>query len=149
MTRRRKDPLRPLRHTQRQELNRLRRSWTAPAVQVPRAAALLLVSVGVDYQDAARAVGRKSGAAISHLPADGRVRIEGGTTCPNVVLHPWRQRQLSAVLAGLPDPPPTAKASRAAWERWQAGLAAKPTLPSALPPLRMLLVLDNRADRKS
>src|SRR5438132_1296856 len=62
-------------------------------------------------------------------PADGRVRIEGVTTCPNAVLHPWLKRELSEVLAGLADPPPTAKASRAAWERWQAGLAVKPTLP--------------------
>lgn len=82
-------------------------------------------------------------------PADGRVRIEGVTACPNGVLHPWLKRELSAVLAGLPDPPPTAKASRAAWEHWQAGLAAGPTLPAELPPLRMLLVLDNLAGHKT
>ena len=34
-------------------------------------------------------------------------------------------------------------ARRAAWERWQQGLVVKPTLPELLPPLRMLLVLDN------
>ena len=39
------------------------------AVQVARAAALLLVSEGLDYQDAARAVGRKSGDAVCHLVA--------------------------------------------------------------------------------
>ncbi len=69
MTRRRKDPLRPLQDAERRELHRLRRSLTAPAAQVARAAALLLVSEGLDYQDAARAVGRKSGDAVSHLVA--------------------------------------------------------------------------------
>jgi transposase len=69
MTRRRKDPLRPLTDAERRELRRLHRSCAAPAVQVARAAALLLVSQGVAYQDAARAVGRKSGDAIAHLVA--------------------------------------------------------------------------------
>ena len=82
-------------------------------------------------------------------PADGRVRIEGVTTCPNGVLHPWLKRELSQVLAGLADAPATAKTSRAAWERWQADLAVKPTLPAELPPLRMLLVLDNLAGHKT
>ena len=36
-------------------------------------------------------------------------------------------------------------ALRAAWERWQAGLTVKPTLGDTLPPLRMLLVMDNLA----
>jgi transposase len=67
MTRRRKDPLRPFTDAERRELHRLRRSSAAPAAQVARAAALLLVSAGVAYQDAARAVGRKSGDAVSHL----------------------------------------------------------------------------------
>ena len=67
MTRRRKDSLRPLTDAERHELNRLRRSSAAPAAPVARAAALLLVSDGVAYQDAARAVGRKSGDAVSHL----------------------------------------------------------------------------------
>jgi transposase len=69
MTRRRKDPLRPLTDSERRELTRLRRSAAAPAAQVVRAAALLLVSQGAAYQDAARAVGRKSGDAVSHLVA--------------------------------------------------------------------------------
>ncbi len=69
MTHRRKDPLRPLTDAERHELNRLRRSSSAPAAQVARAAALLLVSEGANYQDAAQAVGRKSGDAVSHLVA--------------------------------------------------------------------------------
>lgn len=69
MTRRRKDPLRPLTDAERHDLQRLRRSSAAPAAQAARAAALLLVSEGASYQGAARAVGRKSGDAVSHLVA--------------------------------------------------------------------------------
>jgi hypothetical protein len=79
---------------------------------------------------------------LSH-PADGRVRLAGVTACPNAVLRPWPQRELSAALAGLPERPPAAQASRAARERWQRGLSVKPTLPEELPPVRLLLVLDD------
>lgn len=82
-------------------------------------------------------------------PADGQVRVEGVTTCPNTILHPWLERELSVILAGLPEHPPTARASRAAWQRWQQGLSVKPTLPVELPPLRMLLVLDNLTGHKT
>ena len=82
-------------------------------------------------------------------PSDGRVRVQGVTTCPNDVLHPWLKRELSDILAGLPELPPTAEASRGAWERWQRGLSVKPTLADELPPLRMLLVLDNLAGHKT
>ena len=82
-------------------------------------------------------------------PADGRVRIEGAISVTNAVLHPWARRELTAILAEVPDPPPTADASRAAWERWQSGLAVRITLPEDVPPLRMLLVLDNLAGHKT
>jgi len=82
-------------------------------------------------------------------PADGWVRVEGTTTCPNTVLHPWLKRELAAILAELPAPPPTADRSRAAWERWQAGLRVRITLPEQLPPLRLLLVLDNLTGHKT
>jgi DDE superfamily endonuclease len=82
-------------------------------------------------------------------PASGTVRVEGATACPNAVLHPWLERELTAILADLPEPPPTADRSRAAWERWQAGLAVRATLPAELPPLRLLLVLDNLAGHKT
>jgi hypothetical protein len=82
-------------------------------------------------------------------PADGHVRVEGATTCPNTVLHPWLKRELTDILAGLPAPPPTADASRAAWDRWQAGLTEPIALPAALPPLRALLVLDNLAGHRT
>ena len=83
-------------------------------------------------------------------PADGRVRVEGVTACPNAVLHPWLMRELSAILAAMPPPPAQPPAGwRASWERWQEGLSIKPTLLDELPPLRMLLVLDNLAGHKT
>jgi hypothetical protein len=82
-------------------------------------------------------------------PLDGRVRVEGATACPNAVLHPWLKRELAEILAELPSPPPTADPSRAAWERWQTGLRVRITLPAELPPLRVLLVLDNLTGHKT
>jgi len=86
-------------------------------------------------------------------PADGRVRLKGVTTCPNSVLHPWLKSELSAILAATPAPRPTAAAepgaTRLVWERWREGLSVKPTLLAELPPLRMLLVLDNLAGHKT
>jgi hypothetical protein len=86
-------------------------------------------------------------------PADGRVRIKGVTACPNTVLHGWLEQELAAVLAAMPKPPAMTsgpgEASRKPWERWQEGLTIKPTLLEELPPLRMLLVLDNLAGHKT
>jgi hypothetical protein len=83
-------------------------------------------------------------------PADGHARVKGVTACPNAVLHPWLKRELGDILAGMPTPPAEPAAGwRAAWERWQEGLTIKPTLPSELPPQRMLLVLDNLAGHKT
>jgi hypothetical protein len=86
---------------------------------------------------------------ILFRPSDGRVRIEGTRNCPNTVLHPWLKRELGAILAELPVADPTADASRAAWERWQAGLSVRITLPEELPTLRVLLVLDNLVGHKT
>src|SRR5262245_16920821 len=69
MSRRRKDPLRSLTDDERQELIRLSRSRAAPAVRVARACMLLAVADGSDYRQAARAAGRTSGDAVSHLVA--------------------------------------------------------------------------------
>jgi len=69
MSRRKKDPLRPLSDEERDALARLSRSPAAPAAEVARARMLLLVAGGSDYQKAARAVGRKSGDAVCALAA--------------------------------------------------------------------------------
>jgi hypothetical protein len=96
-------------------------------------------------------------------PATGQVRVQGVISSANVVLHPWLQQELGAILQELPPvvvqpavgaqaEPGTATAAavnRAQWERWQAGLTARFTLPAELPPLRMLLILDNLAGHKT
>src|SRR5262249_33113988 len=83
-------------------------------------------------------------------PADGRIRLHGVTACPNAAPHGWLERELTAILAGMPDPPATGEAAaRAAWERWQGGLTTEPTWLWELPPLRMPLVLDTLAGPKT
>ncbi len=79
-------------------------------------------------------------------PATGQVRLKGVTSCPKVVLHAWLEAELLTILGSLPAPVILPAADkRAAWERWQAGLSVKPTVCETLPPLRMLLVMDNLA----
>ena len=80
-------------------------------------------------------------------PATGEVRVKGVPAAPNVVLHPWLQEELSAVVAALPEPTAllTPSENRQRWEHWQDGLRVRITLPAVLPPLRLLLVLDNLA----
>lgn len=84
-------------------------------------------------------------------PADGQLRVKGVSCCPNAVLHPWLKQELSEILANLPPPAevlaPTE--NRACWEKWFEGLSKRPELPSDLPPLRLLLVIDNLAGHKS
>jgi len=78
-------------------------------------------------------------------PASGAVRVKGARGCTNAVLHPWLEAQLTAILATLPAPTERLSAveNQHCWERWQEGLSVRITLPESLPPLRMLLVLDN------
>lgn len=84
-------------------------------------------------------------------PADGQVRLKGVTACPNAILHGWLKQELTAILATLPpaQTPADPGSLLASWERWQQGLTVKPTLADDLPPLRMLLVLDNLAGHKT
>jgi hypothetical protein len=84
-------------------------------------------------------------------PATGRVRVQGVTRTTNLVLHGWLKQELIAILAALPEPPPVLgpPANRAVWESWRHGLEVKHPLPVDLPPLRMLLVLDNLAGHKT
>ena len=103
MSRRKKDPLRPLDDDERSSLARLSRSQVAPAVEVTRAKILLAVAAGRDYQQAARSAGRRSGDAVSHLVA--RFNVEGlaaltprhGGGRPRVYDHASRERVLREV----------------------------------------------------
>jgi transposase len=69
MTRRQKDPLRPLTSEERSWLIRISRSHAEPASHVARARALLAVAGGRSYTEAAKAAGRRSGDAVSQLVA--------------------------------------------------------------------------------
>ncbi len=82
-------------------------------------------------------------------PADGTVRVEGTHSFTNPVLHGWLKRELAAILQTLPLAPLASETEQTLWETWQADLTEKPTLPHVLPPLRMLLILDNLAGHKT
>jgi hypothetical protein len=84
-------------------------------------------------------------------PSDGQVRVKGVTSCPNTVLHPWLQQELTAILTDLPLPPADLdpETNRALWQSWCAGLDNPPPLPDDLPLLRMLLVCDNLKGHKT
>lgn len=84
-------------------------------------------------------------------PVDGQVRVKGVPSCPNEVLHPWLKQELADILAALPQPEAvlSPEQNRAGWERWFEGLSQRPELPPDLPPLRMLLVIDNLKGHKS
>ena len=77
-------------------------------------------------------------------PASGQVRVKGVRRTTNAVLHPWLEAELEEILATLPAPVEQSPAeTRRHWQRWQEGLTQPLTLPEQLPPLRLLLVLDN------
>jgi transposase len=66
---RQKDPLRPLSNSERRALEQLAHSHSAPALSVDRARALLAVSDGATYTEAARLVGRSVGDSIAQWVA--------------------------------------------------------------------------------
>src|SRR3954452_19003412 len=75
MSRRKVDPLRPLTDDEVAVLTKLSRSKSESATRVARAAPILAVRRGCDYQQAAGSIGRRSGDAVSHLVA--RFNAEG------------------------------------------------------------------------
>ena len=83
-------------------------------------------------------------------PATGEVRAKGVRQCPNAVLHPWLKAEFESILAALPPAPAVASAlHRPAWQRWQEGSQCRITLPQELPPLRLLVVMDNLASHQT
>lgn len=103
MTRRQKDPLRPLTDDERHWLMRVARSQAEPAAHVARAKALLAVADGESYTDAAKAAGRRSGEAISRLVSrfnrEGLAALEPrhGGGPPSVYADAQRERILTEV----------------------------------------------------
>ena len=96
-------------------------------------------------------------------PATGELHAKGVTSSANVILHPfltlkqhltglgrWLESALTVLLERHPVLPVLEEtANRAAWVRWQQDLTVKFTLPTVLPRLRALLVMDNLAGHKT
>ncbi len=84
-------------------------------------------------------------------PATGQAPVKGVTSCTNAVLHQWLQEELAIVVQSLPtgarflEP----EENQRLWKSWQQGLKVRFTLPQDLPPLRMLLVMDNLVGHKT
>jgi transposase len=74
-------------------------------------------------------------------PATGEVRAEPVEHATNAVLHPWLQRELTAILAHCP-PVPAAPHPGRRWADWDWHPDAA-TWDGHLPPLRVLLIWDN------
>ena len=74
-------------------------------------------------------------------PATGEVRGEPVDQTPNAILHPWLKRELAAILASCP-PAPAQPAVGCRWVDWDWQPGAE-HLDRFLPPIRVLLVLDN------
>jgi transposase len=108
MTRRQKDPLRPLTEEERTVLVQISRAQSEPASHVARAKALLAVASGESYTAAARVAGRRSGDAVSQLVSrfnqEGLAAIEprhGGG--PPVVYGVVERQRILAELERQPD----------------------------------------------
>jgi transposase len=67
MTRRQKEPLRPLTPDEQQWLERISRSQSDPVSHVLRAKIVLAVAAGATFTAAAHSVGRRSNDAVAHL----------------------------------------------------------------------------------
>jgi transposase len=99
MSRRQKEPLRPLSGAERTFLLRLSRSQGAPAAQVARARALLAVADGQSYTTAATLVGRRTGDTVARWVA-GFNRDGGGH---RIRYGEVEQRRIVAEVARVPD----------------------------------------------
>ena len=80
-------------------------------------------------------------------PHDGQVRVKGVESTTNIVLHAWLKQELTEIVNALPQASSSLspELTQQVWLDWREGLKVKFTLPSQLPPLRMLLVWDNLA----
>ncbi|BAY59207.1 hypothetical protein NIES2135_60840 (plasmid) [Leptolyngbya boryana NIES-2135] len=78
-------------------------------------------------------------------PHDGQVRVKGVESATNLVLHAWLKQELTQIIKALPEVSQSLPSEliRSMWQQWREGLTIKFTLPTQLPPLRLLLVWDN------
>jgi transposase len=108
VSRRKKDPLRPLTDEEREVLGQISRAQSEPASHVARAKALLGVAGGGNYAAAARTAGRRSGDAVSQLTSrfnrEGLAAIEprhGGG--PPVIYGVEERKRILAEFERQPD----------------------------------------------
>jgi transposase len=117
MSRRQKDPLRPLQEAERVSLLRLSRSGSAPAAQVARARALLAVAEGQGYTAAAHLVGRRTGDTVARwvmaFNSAGLAAVVPGHGGG----HPVRygEAEQRRILAEVARPPDRARDGTASW----------------------------------
>jgi DDE superfamily endonuclease len=85
-------------------------------------------------------------------PATGQIRATGVLSVTNAVLHPWLKEQLLEVLATIEKahpreelPPEAERPLSARWKTWLWPHESD----EGLPPLRIILVLDNLAGHRS
>ena len=113
-----KDPLRPLTSPERSALERLARSQSAPAASVARARAILAVSTGSSYTEAAHLVGRAVGDSIAQWVARfnqvglGAMVPRHGGGAPPVLYGPAERER---ILAEFGRPPDRDKDGTATW----------------------------------
>jgi transposase len=117
MSRRPKDPLRPLTADERACLEQLSRARSEPASHVARAKAVLAVAAGHSYQDAASAAGRRSGDAVAQLVArfnaEGLAALEPGHGGGPPVRYTPVERE--RILAEVRRPPDREQDGTATW----------------------------------
>lgn len=142
MSRRKKDPLRPLTDDERRALERVSRAQSAPTVQVIRARLLLAVADGMSYIEAAHSVGRRSNDAVSHLVSrfnqDGLAALElrhGGGPAVEYGA-PERKR----ILSEFRRPPDRERDGTATWSLTTLQHALR-TAPDGLPKVSTFTVL--------
>jgi transposase len=80
-------------------------------------------------------------------PAIGELRAQAVKQSTNAILHPWLQRELTAILKQCPPAPEAVPLGRR-WQDWDIYPAAD-QLDRFFPPVRMLLIWDNLAGHKS
>jgi len=117
MTRRRKEPLRPLTAEERELLEQIARAQSEPASHVARAKALLAVADGKTYGAAAQAAGRRSNDAVSQLVA--RFNQEGGAALEprhgGGPAHKYGAVEQARIVAEVRRKPELARDGTASW----------------------------------
>lgn len=134
MTRRQKDPLRPLTADERSCLAHLSRSQSESASHVARATALLAVADGQTYTAAAQAAGRRSGDAVSQLVArfnqEGLLALEARHGGGPPIVYGSRERE--RILAEVGRSPDRERDGTATWSLTTLQRALR-TAPDGLP----------------